>query len=43
MKQINTNAISGSARKISLNAAVLPHAKGKKIIVDIVGPKKGKK
>ena len=44
MKQIYDNALSISARNESLIlASVAPQAKGKKIIVDIIGPKKGKK
>ncbi|MEZ4992306.1 MAG: hypothetical protein R2824_17920 [Saprospiraceae bacterium] len=44
MKQIYNNALSVSARNESLILLSLaPQAKGKKIIVDIIGPKKGKR
>jgi hypothetical protein len=43
MKQIYTNLLSAGARKESQVLPIVNQAKGKKIIVDIIGPKKGKK
>lgn len=43
MKQIYTNVLSGNARNTSLFVSTAQFAKDKKIIVDIIGPKKGKK
>lgn len=44
MKQIYTNAPSGNARITDRTLSITTcAAKGKKIIVDIIGPRKGKK
>ncbi|WP_262510343.1 hypothetical protein [Flavilitoribacter nigricans] len=43
MKQIYTNAPSGISRISTRTMSVNGQSKGKKIIVDIIGPKKGKK
>lgn len=43
MKQIYTNELSANIRKGALVLPLSNQAKGKKIIVDIIGPKKGKK
>lgn len=43
MKQIYTNVLSVNTRKGAPALPLTNQAKGKKIIVDIIGPKKGKK
>lgn len=43
MKQICKNTPSGNTQALNTTLSVHCAAKGKKIIVDIIGPKKGKK